>query len=50
MTAVHIEHPVFAELFQPVDDHDLAEQIVAAVAAEGWHPTYDYDDEGAVGG
>lgn len=47
MTAVHDEHPVFAEL-QPVDEHDLAEQIVQAVA-EGWHPTYDHDSEGAIG-
>ena len=50
MTAIHdIEHPVFAELFPPVDDHDLAEQIADAVTVEGWHPTYDHDSEGAIG-
>lgn len=47
MTAVHDEHPVFAELFPPVDDHNLAEQIVDAVTTEGLHPTY--DDEEAIG-
>jgi hypothetical protein len=50
MTAAHdVEHPVFAELIQPVDEHDLAELLANAVAAEGWHPTYDHDSEGAIG-
>jgi hypothetical protein len=46
MTATHhdVEHPVFAELFPTVDDHALAELIVDAVTAEGWHPTYDGEE------
>lgn len=50
MTAAHdVEHPVFAELFQPVDDHDFAELLAALVATGDLHPTYDHDSEGAIG-
>jgi hypothetical protein len=48
VTAVHDEHPVFAEL-QPVDDHDFAELLAALVADGELHPTYDHDSEGAIG-
>lgn len=29
MTATHDEHPVFADLFQPVDEHILADLLAA---------------------
>jgi hypothetical protein len=49
VTAVHDEHPVFAELFLPVDDHDLAELLAGLVAIGELHPTYDHDSEGVIG-
>jgi hypothetical protein len=48
MTAIHDEHPVFAEL-ESVDEHDVAELLAELVATGDLHPTYDHDAEGAIG-
>lgn len=49
MTAAHeVEHSVFAELFPPVDDLELAELLAGLVASGDLHPTYD-DTPEAIG-